>query len=213
MSNCRIFCVLRSGGDFTVDDVVCLQRQIERHSGQPLFCLSDIGLLPPIQRIQLEYDWPGWWSKMELFRPDIEGDIFFLDLDMVIIGDIRPLLKRDRSTLLSDFRFQQKTASPLMYLKAEDRFAVWDTWMQGPEDHMKVFRGDQDFLDSLPFGQQAARWQREFPGAVIGYKSHLHAEHPPFPVPPEDTRIVCFWRHPRPSEVDFPWVLRERLPA
>nr|WP_145924153.1 hypothetical protein [Halomonas elongata] len=39
----------------------------------------------------LAHGWPGWWSKLELFRPH-GGDLLYLDLDTVVRGDLQPLI-------------------------------------------------------------------------------------------------------------------------
>ena len=46
-------------------------------------CLSNVKL--PIATIQLKHNWIGWWSKVELFRPNLfSGPVFYLDLDIII---------------------------------------------------------------------------------------------------------------------------------
>ena len=47
-----IACVLKSGGDFL--------------PAEEFICLTDLDL--DCQTLALDHDWPGWWSKIELFR-------------------------------------------------------------------------------------------------------------------------------------------------
>lgn len=50
------------------------------------------GLDPDIQIKPLVHKWQGWWSKVHIFNPDnykgIEGMIFYIDLDMIITGNL-----------------------------------------------------------------------------------------------------------------------------
>ncbi|KMU44917.1 hypothetical protein SEEN2TTA_06911, partial [Salmonella enterica subsp. enterica serovar Newport str. Pond080-2TTA] len=89
----KIALVLRSGGDFSASDVQWLANQLP--PGYEIICLTDVKnmLIPGVTCIPLIHKWNfcrGWWAKIELFRPDVEDDLFFLDLDTVITGDITP---------------------------------------------------------------------------------------------------------------------------
>ena len=214
-----IFCVLRSGGDFDVSDVVALQAGVARQSGAELVCLSDVDV--PGVSMAIKHFWPGWWSKMELFRPDIRGDIFYLDLDTVIVGDLQELLfTQSLDTMLSDFYYPEHPASGLMYITEQSKAAVWSAWINGgPERTMRDCGsgGDQKFLGMLPFGKQARRWQLEFPGQVISFKAQMRPQQPRYgqqlAVPPKDARLVCFHGKPRPKNVREPWVIAARSSA
>jgi hypothetical protein len=206
----RVFCVLRSGGDFNSDDVASLGSQVNRHLSQPLYCLTDTDLkVGGVISIPLHYNWAGWWSKMELWRPDICGDIFYLDLDTVLVKDCRDLLETgSTSFMLDDFYSPKRPASGLMYIAEEDRAEVWDMWIQDPEGYIKTFRGDQDFLAYIPFGKNARRWQRDFLGQVISFKADMRAFK--LKLPPPETKVVCFHGHPRPARVHEEWIIRAR---
>src|ERR1700737_4626659 len=120
----RVMCVLRSGGEYGPIDVAALGHGLKKFlPGYQLECLSDIDV--PVPRIPLIDSWPGWWSKMELFRPGIVGDIFYLDLDTVIVRPIEHLATGGKLTLLSDFYHVKPIASGLMYLPQSCREAVW----------------------------------------------------------------------------------------
>ena len=179
-------CVLRSGGDFKPEHVKRLARQVP-----DLVCLSDVEV-DGVTTIPPKYDWPGWWSKMELFRPDIRGDLFYLDLDTLVVK--MPFMP-GRSTVLRDFGDDKVIGSGLMFLKEKDREAIWDAWIASPEKHMakhiKWPAGDQGFL--LPFLKDAQRWQKV--AKVYSYKIHCKRGIP------ADADIVCFHGKPRPWEV------------
>ena len=198
MASVRRVCVLRSGREYGPDHVRWLARQVDM-----LQCLSDVPV-PGVPHIPLRHNWPGWWSKMELFRPDIDGDLLYLDLDTVVLGEIAPLIEATagRSTMLSDFYKPHLPASGLMYISQADKGMVWDEWLKDPAGHMNRCRtrehwGDQGFLrDVLP----AQRWQDIAPGLVASYKAHCRNSVPP------RARVICFHGNPRPWAVKHDWV-------
>lgn len=78
---------LRSGGDFSIDDVDTIGRMVSRNASTPFKFLpiTDVGIGRP-----LKHDYPGWWCIMEAF--DVKGPVVFTGLDTVIIDSIDPLL-------------------------------------------------------------------------------------------------------------------------
>lgn len=87
----KIALVFRSGGDYNASDVQWLVNQLPK--GYEIICLTDLKRLhvPGVKVVPLINQWQkcrGWWAKIELFRPDITDDLFYLDLDTVIAGDI-----------------------------------------------------------------------------------------------------------------------------
>lgn len=196
----RVACVLRSGGEYNPRHAVALASQVKQHlPGAELICLSDVQV-PGVQTIPLEHKWPGWWSKMELFSPKIEGDLLYFDLDTVILGDISEIIP-DKLTLLRDFyrdglRREEGLQSSMMYLPEEDRAEVWDVFARNPARAiMEYFRGgDQAFLEKL-YMDRAERWQDVHPGVVVSYKVHCRKG------VPEDAKVICFHGRPRPWTV------------
>jgi len=190
-------CVLKSGGDFTPRHVQWLARQVPG-----LVCLSDMAV-PGVPVVQMPNAWPGWWSKMNLFSRAIPGDLLYLDLDTVVIGDLSPLEGVGETTLLDDFYKPGLLASGLMYIREEDKDQVWEAWMADPNGHRERCQtrerwGDQGFLqDVLP----AQIWQKALPGAVVSYKVHCQQKIP------HGARVVCFHGNPRPWAANQSWVL------
>lgn len=189
-------CVLRNGKEYGPQHVQWLARQVP-----DLVCLSDVEI-DGVPTIRLNHDWPGWWSKMELFRPDIEEDLLFFDLDTVVIGGIEKLEALEHTTLLSDFYKPNLPASGLMLIKNKDKDRVWNDWMSNPEAHMKrcvtrEYWGDQGYLrDVLP----CKRWQLELPNRIFSYKAHSLKS------VPNGAYVVCFHGIPRPWDVKKSWI-------
>jgi len=190
-------CVLKSGGDFAPRHVQWLARQVPG-----LVCLTDMAV-PGVPVVQMQNAWPGWWSKMNLFSKAIPGDLLYLDLDTVVIGDLTPLEGVGETTLLEDFYKPGLLASGLMYIREEDKAHVWDAWMADPDGHRERCQtrerwGDQGFLQDV---LQAQTWQQALPGAVVSWKVHCQKQIP------YGARVVCFHGNPRPWAAKQSWVL------
>jgi len=200
----RVMCVLRSGGEYKPEHVQRLARMVPG-----LQVLSDVAV-PGVPTIPMMSSWPGWWAKMELFRPDIDCDLFYLDLDTSIVGGIADLATVGRTTMLSDFYWPDRLASGVMYLTKLDRRMVWDRWIVNPAAHMARYHraGDQGFIESvLP---EARRWQEDFPGRIVSYKAHVAARgmtgfHDKRSKGngkvPAGASVICFHGRPRPWDV------------
>jgi len=194
-----VACVLRSGGEYKPEHVYKLLYSIEAHWPKAhlrMVVLTDMELETKWEVIPLAYKWPGWWSKLELFSPDLDflGDILYFDLDTTVVGSLAEIAAERRLTLLEDFFRPAKLGSGLMHLPVEERSIIWDRWMASPESHMRKFRGDQEFIAPILLANwEVRRWQQVLPGQVVSYKVHV-----PIKRIPEDVRVVCFHGRPRP---------------
>lgn len=187
-------CVLKSGGEFTPKHVKWLARQVPG-----LICLSDVPV-DGVETIPLIHNWPKWFSKFELFRPDIDGDLLYFDLDTVIVGDLESL-DVGKTTMLSDFYRPHLPASGLMYIKQEDKQRVWDYWIKNPVGHMQRARttqcwGDQGILRGV-LGRGVNRWDE---GLAVSYKVHCKRG------VPKGASVVCFHGNPRPWNARQNWI-------
>lgn len=200
-----VFCVLRYSNVFGIEYVKRLKEQLEHYSPNAnLICLTNVKV--PCDHITLVHDWPGWWSKMELFRPGIHGDMFYVDLDTVILDDITDMLNVKRLTALSDFYRPTRMASGVMFLPEHVREQVWSVFKKNPDTFMKEFKigGDQAFLQSV-WGSKPHRFQEILPKRIISYKAHKVVTQG---IPP-GTGLMCF--HGTPKQVDLNWRLPGRI--
>lgn len=194
-----VLCVLRSGGDFDIQHVHALRCGVQSHWFKPLHfvCLTDQKLgLHGVAEVPLVGGWPGWWSKMEAFRPDIEGDVLLMDLDTVIVGDLSDIANRGDLTIMRDVYRPKGLQSSLVYIPEAEKAAVWDAWLKEPEEHMYRHRSDQDFLETL-WLDRAERWQDVLPGQVVSWKADCR-----YGVP-EGARVVIYHGQPRPWETEL----------
>jgi len=188
---CTPVTVLKSGGEYKSEHVQRLAKLVPG-----LICLSDIDI-PDVPTKKLQYNWPGWWSKMELFGPLFDTDLLHIDLDTVITGDIDQFMKVGKTTLLDDFYYPGTLASGLMYIHQDDKEKVWKSFLTFPEKIISEYTqppliGDQGFLNSVI---KAQIWQEVLPNSVVSYKKHCQEGIP------ESAKIVCFHGKPRPWDI------------
>ncbi|MCC7347678.1 MAG: hypothetical protein IT538_09805 [Variibacter sp.] len=86
-----VACVYRSGGKvYSARYVHVLRDMVARNLSLPhrFVCLTDDPAVET-ERIPLVTDWPGYWSKLELYRPGLfGGPVLYVDLDTIIHGSI-----------------------------------------------------------------------------------------------------------------------------
>ena len=198
MSTPSVLCVLRSGGDYRREHVHALRLNVRRYwpEDRPLdfVCLTDQPLgLYGVREIPLIHDWPGWWAKMETFRPDIPGDVLLVDLDTICVGDLSDIASVGRLTIMRDVYRPHGLQSSLVYIPESEKAPVWTAFTEDPAGHMAEHRSDQDFLETLWLGK-AHRWQDDLRGQVVSWKADCRSG------VPKGARVVIYHGRPRPWE-------------
>jgi hypothetical protein len=208
MSNRTVACVLNTrpwtvrgrAVSYGPEHVLWLKEQVERHyAGTDLdfVVLSDV-VIPGVNRIALRHDWPGWWSKMELFR--CFDSALYLDLDTVIIGDITEIVQADVEKLhaLRDFSGKDSSRMGSGILKwTGDYTRLYSDFRRHAARHMQRYTrsthwGDQGFIrDQVP---DHGYLQDLYPDRIISYKADVLDKPHPHPMP----SIVCFHGEPKP---------------
>jgi len=208
-----VVCVCKSGGDFDRSWVSHLERACFTHipGFHQFICLTDIEMSGPfIKTIPLEHGWPGWWSKIELFKPGVfeEGrSILYIDLDTVVCRDITHLfgaIDCDLILLRDFYRPTTHFGTGMMGWTAGQMSQIYDTFAADPDKFMRQFRSDQEFIQMLIPPSWVRFWQDEFPGHVVSYKVHCSR------ALPGDAHVVCFHGKPRPNSqevrIQSPWM-------
>jgi hypothetical protein len=207
----NIVLVLRTGGDFSMKDVYLLITHLrakwESESHCQITVLTDavqekqelmgFTLLPfPVA------SWKGWWSKMNLFSPELKNlrPYLYMDLDTAVIGNVAKLIP-DSETLqnslimLEDFYRPRHAASGVMWIPNNRKTdLIWNKWIErNAIRNPKRFRGDQDFIGSVT--SPDTFWQR-LTTSIVSFK--------PLPRPikwrmirPSETVLCCFHGNPR----------------
>ncbi len=214
------YCVLKSGGwtnrnkkvEYFPEHVRRLKRMVEKFYPKPhrFFCLTDIGYrLPDIKTIPLKHNWPGWWSKIELFKKDLGiRRKFYIDLDTVIVGDIISLVRFKHKfsvlrNLTPNTSNSGRIGSGIMAWRGDYSY-LYTEFCKSPEKFMQEYTtsrrwGDQGFIQD-----HLKKWgylQDIEPAALVSYKFGLKDKD----ILPKGTKIVIFHGVPKPEDVSHPW--------
>lgn len=202
-----IACVLKSGGVYRPEHVTRLRAQAATFApDEPFMCLSDVDV-PGVETVPLRHGWPGWWSKLELFRRDVfpaGARVLYADLDTSFIGPLERVLARAEAFLaLANFYLRAKRqavggelGSGLMQWTAGNLSHLYDGFRANAAEIIAKCGafGDQLFLDEA--AGPRTYWQDVLPGDVVSYKVHCRGT-----VAPAGARVVCFHGQPKPWDI------------
>ncbi len=203
-----VICVLRSGGVYDGEWVRKLKDGVARNLTikHRFRCLSDVDVP---DREPLKHDWPGWWSKIELFAPGvITRRTLYLDLDTVITGSLDAVMDiRPDFAMLRNFWTHDMVGSGVMWFSGTDvPHKVYEKFVRQPQAYMEHHKrheeppyiGDQAFIwDAI--AEDIPKINDHFEG-IKSYKLHSMRRLAP------DAKIVCFHGLPRPNEVKHDWM-------
>lgn len=123
-------------------------------------CLSNVEV-PGVETLPLTTGWPGWWAKVEVYKPALDlGDrVLYLDLDVFITGDLAPIAEYPSSFALMPASHVFGGLRPRVLPGVVRRFQASCIVFDRPEgdalfhgcgpDVMARFRSDQDWLGSV----------------------------------------------------------------
>jgi hypothetical protein len=155
------------GRAFTETDIYRLRETVDKWIDRPydFYCLTnrpDADL--PAIKILFKHTWPGWWAKVELFRPDLPcGKTLYLDTDTHIVRSLQPILdfpckdlvmfpskenKKIWGVLHSDGWVHRYQASTMLF---QPGALVWlyYKFKENAENYMGLYRGEQDMYGKL----------------------------------------------------------------
>lgn len=156
------------GRDFRAEDVFRLFLSVDKHMDRPfnfyVLTNDDGNDLLPGTRIPLLHgdDWPGWWAKMELYRPDLPaGRTLYMDLDTHIIRSLAPVLDFEGDLVLFDDRVARHSpkhrqrgemgwvyryqASTILFNAGQWGW-LYEKFKQDWDYYLEHYRSDQDVL-------------------------------------------------------------------
>ena len=220
---------------YTPEHVRTLRNMVARHYPDPhrFLCITDQAVegveCYPIWDDHSQVPNPTWpdrgpscYRRLKLFSPELApvvGERFvMLDLDVVIVGDMRPLWNRAEACVTYSCPGLGGAINGAMLLATPARYAhVWDLFdpFRSPaETHRLGFKGsDQAWLNAC-LQHCSGKWHQA-DGLVDFAKMRrqrprqyaVHAPARATPAPPPGTRIVFFHGKPDPWEVKDQWVL------
>jgi hypothetical protein len=154
-------------------------------------------------RIPLKHKWPGWWSKLEIFRV-VDGPTLYLDLDTVVVGNIDHLVNLPQDfAAIRNFHDPYMIGSAVMWFKGPMKW-VYDKFCEKPfkwiEYHERKrdgpYLGDQAFIWNA-LGRKVETLPME---TIKSYKFHCKEGLP------KEAALVCFGGQPKATDVKADWL-------
>ena len=211
----NIYCVLKTGGVYDVSYVIRLKEALNQHMpcAFTFTCLTDDPIVSKVCRvIPLKHNWPKWWAKIELFRPDLLDVIsIYFDLDTVIVKDLDKLVELTQYPpgffMLRGFNpaIKNNPASGIMLGNFRKYKVVYERFKQAPFYNIERTKqeaekykgrgqqGDQGWIGKVLGWDSIRRFQDYLPELYICGKRHTRKGD----VVPEQTHIVAWTGNPR----------------
>jgi len=187
----NIACVLRQGGKVGYDAtwVEKLKNSISRNLSLPhkFVCLSDCDV--PCERIPLISSGKGFWSKLELFRPNLfNGPVLYIDLDNVICGNLDELVEKIRNEKFVMLKEHDTTAisSSVMWWNG-DYSHLWNEWLSKSSEYWRNIYGKMPRFGDQAFIEDRTKFsilQNIVPETWIGWSNEKQNNN--------DTKILIF---------------------
>ena len=195
----RIVLVLRSGGDYSIKDVELISHHIHNTTpGADIYCLHDeapckyyIGVEDRVTTmLPMPYRYKGWWSKLNLFSPEMKKyrPFLYMDLDTAVINDVRNIVptNKDKNEFITieDFYRPGLGASGIIWVpEHSDKIdKIWENrpkiGSENPKKRMDYyvketiqepdsFFGGKGIYSFKPTHKQGeAKWLREIPNSA-----------------------------------------------
>lgn len=207
-NNLIVALVLKSGGVYNHDYVNALANALKKHSTVEfeLACITDnpTGFNNKIDTIiPFKHNYPKWWGKIELFRPDLFQDnrVFYLDLDTIIINNIDDILKLDVTFAgLRDFYHMDTLGSGLLAWKPNHEIHnVYNNFVLKANSIINSYpQGDQKWINENI--KHINYFQDLIPNKIVSYKKNCLRQNI-ITIPPKAS-IICFHGLPRPHMVN-----------
>jgi hypothetical protein len=207
-------CCVKWGSRYGAEWVLRLRSMVAKHLSldHRFVCFTD----SPIDGVEcrpLEPNLPNWWSKLSLFKPgQFSGPVLYLDLDVVITGNIDALVLAAQTDLTKlwmrdDFSYSLRKPrkdigfdterllggvgccnSSVMLWRADAARDVWDTFKPSVMTHL---HGDQNHISQVMWPDKIGFLPDEL---VCSYKYQVLREKKTAPV-------IVFHGNPKPNDL------------
>lgn len=209
--------VLKLGAIYDEEYVNKLASAVKRHISPDIdykfVCLTDsksesfnMNLIDEI--VPLQFDLPGWWSKIELFRPEIFGDsqVLYFDLDTLIVSNINDFASYGGEFLaLRDFNTLLSVGSGVLSWDASKCHHVFYKFMRemiNNKINLNQFKGgDQEAIEYF-LGHRPQWVQDVFPYKMAAFKYQCYNENTGKVIIPDGVSVVCFHGKPKMSDLE-----------
>ena len=207
-SDITVVTVLKGGGSYNTNHVINIFNSCKKNLKIPFkfVCLTDVQIgfeNPEIIKIPLIHNWPGYWSKIEMFREGIfdEGhNIFYIDLDTLITNDITDIVTVKSDFFgMRDFNTLNLLSSAIMKFTPSKNHYIYNTFKQDPNTWMKCRGGDQEAIHKILL-TRIDYIQDLFPRRMAEFLNHCWVPRPSNRnkiVLPEYSSIICFHGQPK----------------
>jgi len=206
-----IVLVLRSGGDFAIRDVELIARHIQGKWQSPIkpriICLWDKASqhydLGNFELLPLSNTYPGTWSRIQLYSPEMDQyrPFLYVDLDTAVVNSLEQIFASiiDPSLFitLEDFWQKGSLATGLVWFpkNCEKTKKVWESWK------MPVGRRMDNYIRSVISAD--TYWQK-LTNSIYDFKPRRGGL---LQKVPEGASLICFHGKPRIFEaVNIGWV-------
>jgi len=224
---------LKHGTKYSFDYVNKLYEMVKRNCTLDfeMVCLTDDpkGIDPRVKILPLPNFLTGWWCKPYIYSNDLplKGTILYIDLDVVIAGNIDKLFtyQPDHWCTVRDFTRAmrpkwKKYNSSVVKFKTGQLHHVWENFQKDYKSIQRRLFGDQDWLWEASQNHQAMlypdtwvqswKWEvrktKEFAhGGMKGNRKFKHIEDV---IPRVECCICVFHGDPNPHNCEDPWVVK-----
>lgn len=196
-----------TGDKYSHDYVHRLRSMVARHLtlDHTFHCITE-HTISGIDCIPRRDGWPGWWSKLELFRPGMTGPFFYLDLDMLVIRSLDWIADYlDKSFCAVENWGSRTREGPLYTDELSSAMMIWNG--DGSTDRIYQNFSEADIWRLDPHGDQAYVTEQMRDAVTLipqekmcSFKRHC------LNGPPPEASVVAFHGRPRPHEVSDQWV-------
>jgi hypothetical protein len=204
-----------------------LRNMLERHLHveHRLVCITDApeGIDPRVPYIRMPAEWfedrgrsaLHCFKRLLMFNRDfaqaIGPRLLHMDLDVVLVGDITPLVDRTDPVVIYQMPQRNVTHVPpfnpsVLLMDAGALHGVWEQYGNQPA---KAF--EAKFIGCLPGSDMAiiSTWLKDRGVATYGAKDGVYPYYGPIAKTgalPKDARAVLFYGTKNPADAKWPWV-------
>ena len=203
----KIICVLKTGGWCNADDVLNLKENLKERveCNYEFVCYSDD---ESVADVKLEKNYPGWWSKVEIFRET--GQCIFFDLDTAIFSNIEGLFayfddNQRKIAMLRPFYTRRKRWHRGRTHVYASGVIAWSgdysyIYREFSPSLRRKYSGDQEYIQSklMEHGDEIG-FINEHVGNILSYRWDCRRKIP------ANIDVCCFHGNPRPKKVGMPF--------